>query len=165
MKTKSLNILIVAFCLLGIIAIMLIAFLEQAHEDFPNNITVSSEGTTETVLEVRDLQLTPTEKKEYAVNLVCDASGDYDISLDYQETRDGGMKPFVNVMVKCADTVVYEGKLSDLLDGSAVVEFAGTLEAKDPLVVTISYEMPYEIGNEAQGTSADFDVVLKIEKI
>ena len=163
MKSKSLNILLVSLLLLGLMSVMLIVFLIKAHEDFPHNITVSADGKTETVLEVRQLRLSPTEKKEYSVNLVCDASGSYHIYLDFLEIADGGMKDFVNVTVKCAGFTVYEGDLKSLLDGE-VVTFDGVLESDDPLAVTICYEMPYEIGNEAQGTSADFDVRVRIKK-
>ena len=165
MKTKSLNILIVALLLIGIMSIMLIIFLYQAHEKFPQNITVNADDKTETIFSVQDLRLTPTQSKEYEVNLVCDASGAYNIFLEYEETYDGGMKPFVDVTVFCHDNVIYEGALSELLDGGKIVEFEGELASKDPLVVKIRYEMPGTTGNEAKGTSADFDVHIKIKKI
>ena len=77
-------------------------------------ITVKENGVTESILEVRDLKLNPTESMEYDVNLLCDASGMYHISLDYNETEDGGMKPFVDVTVKVGGEQVYEGKLEEL---------------------------------------------------
>ena len=163
MKAKSLNILLVAFLLIGIFSIMLITFLGQVHEDFPKNITIDAGETSDTVFTVRDLQLSPAEYEEYTVNLVCGASGSYHISLEYTQTRDGGMSGFVNVVVTSGDQVVYQGPLDALFQGE-VVTFDGELRAKDPLPVTIRYEMPYEIGNEAQGTSSDFDVRIAIEK-
>lgn len=165
MKNKSVNILIVSFLLIGIMAVMLITFLGKAKEDFPENITVSSDGVTESILAVRDLKLSPTESKEYSVNLVCAASGSYHIYLDYEEKEDGGMKPFVDVTVKFDGEVVYEGELAALLrDDGELIQFEGELHAEEPLVVSICYLMPYDVGNEAQGTYADFDIHLKIEK-
>lgn len=164
MKNRSINILIASLCLLGIMAVILVVAVEKAHSNFDKNIMVSSNGVTETTLAVRDLKLNPADKKEYSINLVCEASGSYDICLTYDETHDGGMKHFVNVKVFADEKNVYSGSLTDLLDKGTTVEFEGTLEAKKPLVVTIRYEMPYEIGNEAQGTSTDFDVTLKVVK-
>ncbi len=165
MKNKSINILIVSLLLLGIIAVMLIVFLGKAKEDFPENITVSEDGVTESILAVRDLKLNPTESKEYSVNLVCAASGSYHIYLDYEEKEDGGMKSFVDVTVKFDGKVVYEGDLAALLgDEGELIQFEGELHAEEPLVVSICYLMPYDVGNEAQGTYADFDIHLKIEK-
>ena len=164
MKNKNINMLIVGLLLLGLMAVMLIVFLGKAKEDFPKNITVSENGVTESVLAIRDLKLNPTESKEYSVNLLCAASGSYHIYLDYEEKADGGMKPFIDVIVKFDDEVVYEGELSALLDGDEVIQFEGELHETEPLVVSICYLMPYDIGNEAQGTYADFDIHLKIEK-
>ena len=156
--------MIVSFLLLGIMAVILIAFLGEAKEDFPKNITVSEDGATESVLAVRELKLNPTESKEYSVNLVCAATGSYHIYLDYEEKVDGGMKPFVDVSVKFDSEVVYEGELAALLDGDEVIHFEDELHETESLVVSICYLMPYDVGNEAQGTYADFDIHLKIEK-
>lgn len=164
MKNKNINMLIVGLLLLGLMAVMLIVFLGKAKEDFPKNITANENGVTESILAVRDLKLNPTESKEYSVNLVCAASGSYHIYLDYEEKEDGGMKPFIDVTVKFDDEVIYEGELAALLDGDEVIQFEGELHETEPLVVSICYLMPYDIGNEAQGTYADFDIHLKIEK-
>lgn len=164
MNVKHSNIIIVAMLLFAVLSIMLIVFLNQAHEDFKNDITVSASGVTEKTLTVRDLKLTPTQQTEFDVGLTCAASGSYNISLDYIEQRDGGMKHFIDVVVKYNGEVVYEGNLLELLDGDEIVRFEGVLEEKEPCTITIVYEMPIDVGNEAQGTSADFDIRLRIEK-
>ena len=164
MKNRSVNILIVGLLLLVIMSVILVVFVEHAHGRFKEDITVSENGVTESVKTVRGLKLNPTESKEYRVNLLCKASGDYYIYIDYTETHDGGMKKFVNATVSLGDTVLYSGSLADLLDTDAVIEFVGTLEEEDPLPIVFHYEMPREIGNEAQGTSSDFDIEFKIVK-
>jgi hypothetical protein len=144
---------------------MLITFLESVKQDFEDNIKVSEDGVTESVQQVRDLKLNPTESKEYRVDLVCAASGSYYIYIDYEEKEDGGMKPFVEVTVKLGDEVVYEGSLAALLeDGCEPIQLEGELHAEEPLPITVCYLMPRDVGNEAQGTYADFDLHLKIEK-
>ena len=165
MKNRSINMLIVGLLVLGLLATALIAFLIKAKENFPKNIKVRENGVTESILPIRDLKLTPSESKEYSVDLVCDASGLYHIYLDFEELTDGGMKPFVHVSVSADGALIYEGELAALLDGDEVLYFQGDLFATDPLVLTICYLMPYEIGNEAQGTYADFDIHLKIKKV
>jgi hypothetical protein len=164
MKNRSINILITAFVLLGILAFSLAIFIQWAHESFADGITVSENGVTESVLKVRDLRLNPTESKEYSVKLICEATGSYLITLDYNETSDGGMKRFVNVKVKCGGEVVYEGPLAPLLDSDYAIEFEGELDSEEPLPICITYDMPRDVGNEAQGTFSDFDVTLKIKK-
>ena len=164
MKNKSLGMLVVVMLLLVLMAVVVNVFLGKAKEDFPNDITVKESGVTESIMEMRDLKLNPTESKEYEVNLFCAASGEYDITLDYEELADGGMKPFVDVTVTVGEEKIYEGRLEELLSEGMTVEFVGVLEAKDPLTVTFNYLMPYDIGNEAQGPYSDFDVHIKIKK-
>ena len=166
MKKQNIYMLIVGFVLLSLMAVMLIFFLEKAKQDFPENITVKENGVTEGIMEVRDLVLSPTESREYSVNLFCDASGSYYIDLDFEETADGGLKQFIKVIISADGHPVYNGPLTDLLDGDEVISFEGELLSsdKEPFVVTVRYFMPYDVGNEAMGTYADFDVHIKIKK-
>jgi hypothetical protein len=164
MKTRSINILIVSLLLLGVMAVMLIVLVEKAHDDFEGNITVTQNGETEKTLSVSGLKLNPTESREYSVNLVCLASGKYTVKADFEEKTDGGMKHFVNVTASIDGKCVYEGTLFQLLDGKEFFEFETELYEKDPAVLTIKYEMPYHIGNEAQGTFCDFYVHLSVKK-
>ena len=164
MKKRSINMLIVGLLLLGLFAVVLIVFIEDTHDKFEENITVMRDGVTEEVISVENLRLVPTQKTEYTVNLVCAASGDFHVSLDFAEKTDGGMRDFVEVLIKYGDTVAYSGGLSALLLDK-VVEFDGTLYSDKPLPITINYSMPHEVGNEAQGTYEDFIICLKIEKI
>ena len=164
MKNRSINMVIVAMLLLSTMATILIAFIIDVHDKFDERIKVRADGVTESVMAVRDLHLNPTESKEYTVDLVCEASGSYHIYFDYAEETDGGMKEFVKVTVSCGETVMYEGSLKELLDTDTVIYFEAILEADDPVPVTVRYEMPRDVGNEAQGTFAGFDVHIKVEK-
>ena len=165
MKNRSINMLIVALLVIGAMAVTLIVFIMDAKESFPEDITVVEDGVTETILPVRDLMLNPTESREYSVNLFCKASGGYHVYLDFEETEDGGMKPFVDVTVKVDGELLYEGKLDALLAPDAkTVDCEVELYAEEARVFTVTYTMPRDVGNEAQGTYSDFDLSLKIEK-
>ena len=165
MKNKSINMLIVAFVLLAVFSIVITVYIFQAREDFDDDIIVNEGGVTEAIFKERSLKLVPTEKKELEVNLFCKASGEYHVTVDFIELADGGMKHFVNVTVLCGGVTVYEGDLATLLDDpNEKVIFDSELYSKDPTPVIIRYEMPYETGNEAQATTADFNVHFKINK-
>lgn len=166
MKNRSINMFIVGLLLFAVMAVMLFFFLWYAEEEFDEkNLLVEADGVTENMIPIRDLRLSPTESKEYSVNLVCLASGKYEITLDYEETEDGGMKPFVDVIVQCNGIDVYEGTLTELLSDGKQIQFEGTLEAEEPTVVTVIYKMPGSVGNEAQGTFTDFDIHFRIRKL
>ena len=164
MKDRSFYILLVAILLLSLMALMLWLFLHKADEEFEGSILVKENGITETLIPVRDLTLVPGDKKEYDIKLVCQASGSYFIHLDFEERDDGGMKEFVNVVVEFDGVQVYEGRLTELLDDGKIIETEDNLYAEDPVIVTVRYIMPIETGNEAQGTSSDFDIHVVINK-
>ena len=164
MKNKSINMLIISFLVITAFAVMLIIFVGTAKRDFSENIKVRQDGLTEGVIPVRDLRLNPSESKEYSVDMVCAASGTFAFELSYEEKTDGGLKQFINVTITADGAVVYQGSLQDLINNGLKVNFKGELQAKEPLVLTFHYEMPREIGNEAQGTYSDFDVHIKVEK-
>lgn len=163
-KNRSLNMLIVGILLLCAISIVLAVFLYEAHGEFDDRIVVTEDGVTETIVPVRDLMLVPTETKEYSVDFYCAASGTYEFDVSYNEIEDGGMKNFVNVTLTFDDEAIYQGPLAELLDTDKVIEFDGYLNDDDPVRVLFSYEMPYEIGNEAQGTWSDFNILFAIKK-
>ena len=164
MKERSLNILLVGIMLLTLLAIMMVFFLYRADLKFENNITVTENGVTESVMKVKDLTLTPGAQRDYHVNLICDATGGYHFFIDYEEVYDGGMKDFVNVRIMFGEQEVYYGRLKTLLDEGEIPTFDGILDHADPLVLSFYYEMPIETGNEAQGTCADFDIIITIKK-
>ena len=166
MKNRSFYILITAMVLLSIMAVLLIFFLFNADQKFEGSIMVKENGITETLIPVRDLVLSPGVEKDYDVKLICDASGSYFVRIDFQEKADGdgGMKEFVDVIVEFDGKEVYQGRLTELIDEGFVIDTEHELKAKDPVDVTFRYIMPMEIGNEAQGTYAYFDVHIVIEK-
>lgn len=164
MKQKSITMLTVSLIVLGMMGVMLLIYVNRAHDEFKESVQVNENGVTEQVLEVRDLMLNPADQKQYEVELTCLASGQFDITLDYDEIENGGMKPFVNVRIFCEENELYSGTLVDLLDNGRTVVFREALHATEPLVLYMVYEMPYETGNEAQGTFADFNIHLMIEK-
>ncbi len=166
MSKRNIAILSVAMILLTLTAIMLMFLIDRAHENFDDDVTVTVNEVTTSSVPVRNLYLTPGDKKEYKVNVLCDASGHYNLYLDYREEHDGGMKPFVNVEIWCEgiEEIVYEGPLTDLLDGEEIITLDGDLNSRDPLEIKIYYEMPLTTGNEAKGTSADFNIILSIKK-
>lgn len=163
MKSKSFGIMIVGFVLLAFMAITMIFFIVRAHIQFHEDFAITVDGVTEKTLSVPSLQLVPGSQKDYDVHVKCEATGLYEVEVFYYEKHNGGLKNFVNAVMMLGDEQVHEGALGELIDGEPV-KFDWTFEEDEEMTLTISYEMPIEIGNEAKGTSASFDVKLKITK-
>ena len=163
MKSKSFGIMIIGLALLLIMSIVMLLFIVRAHERFHSDLAITVDGVTEKTLTVPSLQLVPGSQEEYDVHVKCEASGLYEVEVFYYEKQNGGLKNFVNAVMTLGDERVHKGALRDLIDGEPV-RFDWTFEEGEAMTLTISYEMPIEIGNEAKGTSAGFDVKIKITK-
>ncbi|MBO6263022.1 MAG: hypothetical protein J6N93_01950 [Clostridia bacterium] len=158
-KRRTRNILILILIIFTLVGIALFFFIRQVQSDFSEEITVEIHGTTTSVLTVDDLNLKPGEYREYAVNLKSDVDIEYTIDLDFVETDDGGLKNFINTEIKCLDET-HTKALCDLLNGEDKITFKCPLQKDVVTQIVIRYYMPIETGNEAQGTAADFNVVL-----
>lgn len=164
MSKLAIRILIAALCVLATMGGILAAYVQMAHEDFEENITLSKEGATHQTLSVQNLTLYPATSRTYTVHLRCKASGTYRILLDYEEKNDGGLKPFVDVTVRVGGRDAWRGTLAELLDGEVIPTLTGELQAKESFDVQVVYTMPEQVGNEAQDTFSDFDIHFIIEK-
>ena len=118
------------------------------------------EGIEETV-SIDGLGLVPGESREYSFVLNCTKEGRYAIGIKVDETKDGGLKNFVNVKIKIGDDTLLEDKLVNITDQTTVLDlsypFLKTTEA-----FTVVYTMPLDVGNEAMNTYADFDMTVLI---
>ncbi len=153
----------IAMGLIAVMAISLIFFVKTDVPKLSETVTVSSDGVAEEALTVQSLTINPGETRECYVFLRSAMDGKFKANLTFEELNDGGLKSYVNVELFLNDQSVYDGSLTDLLLGTPVT-FNTDLDATDHTLLKITYKMPVETGNEAQGTTASFDIRLKIEK-
>ena len=158
-RRRARNILILILIIYTLVGIAFFFFVRQVQRDFKEEMTVEIHGNTTSVLAVDNLNLKPGEYREYAVNLKSDADVEYTIDLDFVETDDGGLKNFINTEIRCLDET-HTKPLYDLLNGEEKITFNCQLQKNVVTQIFIRYYMPIETGNEAQGTAANFNVVL-----
>lgn len=122
-------------------------------------IKLDDSGVTQAELKFSANGLEPTESREYSILLQASSSGTYNVTLEFVGEK-SILGDFVDV------TVEYEGgkaenSLANLLNGETV-EF--TCEITKKSAIKIIYTMPEDTGNEAQGASADFDILLTVAR-
>lgn len=159
-KRRTRNILILTLCVYVLIGIAFFFYIRTVQNDFPKEITVEVNGTTTSLLKIGEFNLKPGEDREYVVNLKSKVSGDYKINLDFTEITYSELKRFINVEIIVRDDESYYRTLSELLDSEEKIEFMSSLKWDMATRILIRFHMPIEVGNEAQGTVADFNVVL-----
>lgn len=147
-------------CLLVIVGFVIWALFDNFFKD--SEVDFDSEGISETV-SVNGLAFIPGESRDYSFKLKCRDSGEYHVGLELKEKTDGGLKEFIDVQVVLDGKVVLTGNLSELMGSSSVVlrdyEFG-----RESVDLVITYSMPESVGNEAMGTSADFDMSILISE-
>lgn len=163
-KNKSIWVLIISFIVVAFISIAIIFNNLDARSEFTNSVKIDGSGYAEKEIEVRNLQLHPNESKSYTIEVAPEFGGDYEISINYQEIKDGGLKEFVTVSFSVDGKQVQSSSLKSLLDSKSSIVILQNFSEDKPLKLTVTYIMSYEVGNEAQGTYADFDVTLIFDK-
>lgn len=117
---------------------------------------MKTDGVTHEVFEVKTLSLFPSDEKTFSISVKSDIAGKFSVSLSFEEIYDGGMKNFVLVEISSDGKSVYDGTLSELLNGKTV-NFDENL-SKTQKTIEIKYNMPLDVGDEAQNTSTKFNV-------
>ena len=152
--------MIMSIALLGVVAILLLNSLQEAH-DFEKRVRIDRNGVVTEKLEVNDLTLNPGSKTEYTVKLKCKLEGTYDLSLVFVETEQSPLKDFVNVTVEHKGEVLKTATLAELLSGTSI-DLVCDLNSVEYTDLIVRFEMPLDVGNEAKGATADFDIDMTI---
>lgn len=151
---------VVAVIILGLALLALVLML---NNDFTNNITIKLKEDGDTYKTIENFSANGLHPggapKEYTINLTSSVRDSYIINLSFVETEEGELKNFVEVTITYGeDTQTY--LLAELLDGETVTFENVEVANGEDAVITVSYSMPSEIGNEAKGATADFDIML-----
>ena len=147
-------------CLMVIVGFVIWAFTDNFFKD--PELEFDSEGISETV-SINGLAMIPGDVREYSFDLKCRESGEYSVGLKLIEKADGGLKKFVDVSVFLDGNEILSGKLSDVM-GTASTVLKDYEFGRESVDLVITYSMPSEVGNEAMGTHADFDLQLLISE-
>lgn len=154
MKTAS-RIIIVVLAVAIAVGIAVICIVLTTNKTL--KIKLDDSGVTHAELKFSANGLLPAESREYSVVLQAKTSGTYNVTLEFVG-ENSILGDFVDVTVEY-DGGKAEHSLAEMLNGETV-EF--TCEIAKKSAIKIIYTMPEETGNEAQGASADFDILLTV---
>ena len=158
MKIKLMRILIAVVCGFILAGVGLTVGVLVGSKD-RNTLRVElQEGKPESIV-FEDLNMAPGKSTEYTISLTNDVTGDCALSFSFEELEDSPLKQYVYATVEINGESVCDELLADLLDGHEITTDI-TLHRSEPTTVTVRYSMPVEIGNEAQNTTASFQINL-----
>ena len=141
--------------------VVLVIYIQNWHKTWDNEIylEVSAGGQVIELVDTPTLTMIPGEEQEYALRIKAKRKNDYVLTLAFAEKEESPLKEFITVKILQDGTLLKETSLQSLLDGETV-GLSGDFSDSKNSEVFIYYIMPYEVGNEAQGANAWFDVYL-----
>ncbi len=156
---KSIGVLLVSFAALILAGLILFVVVTSRQNEFSKSIRLQANGTTEEKMEITGLNFKPGDNREYELTYSCTDGGKYDLTFVFKTTKAGGMEPFISVELENGDRKVTV-PLKDVLEDERGIETTLYFEKKKKESVYLRFSMPIEVGNEAQGTTADFQVIM-----
>ena len=159
-KKQILALVLVAAIIFGIIVYLLLSGNDK------NKLlkeVVLTNGVTYEELSFSANGLNPGDSCNYTLKLTAKNTGIYGIDLTFIEKKAGGLRDFIFVRVE-RDNAVNEYSLNELFNG-LTIGFNIEISRKIPTRIRIIFEMPQEVGNEAQGAESYFIVNLTAERV
>lgn len=112
-------------------------------------------------VEFKELFLVPGKEEEYILSLKSDIKEKYNAEIIFDEIADGKLKNFAHAKIELNNNVVFDDSLSTLLNGDKIT--LSIDPKKNPAKqIKITYYLPAEVGNDAQDTTADFELFISI---
>ena len=130
----------------------------QNNDNLEENTVVEINGETSKTLKADIKGLYPGQTVDYTISLTGDYAEEYSTTLNFFGDNGGALKKYMLVCI-ATENVTLEKPLQELLDGEAISLGQGISQ------VTISYTMPIETGDEAQGASVVFYVELNAKNV
>ena len=158
MRNDALTATVTVLCGLALVGTLLWYFITVFFNDI--NKEIDLKGNITEVVEFDGLALKPGGSTDYTVKLNCKEDGKYVILLSFVETSEGTLDEFVDVTVTCEGAEIVKARLSDLIEGKRIPSFTRQLSKGTSLTLSVTYDMPLETGNEAQGAKCDFEMYI-----
>lgn len=148
--SKRLNIILIAACVLMTVFGSVISSVMNAQSDLKENTVIKVNGETDKTLKAELSGFYPGCEKEYIIVLKGSLASESCVTLEFRNgENNGGLENYINVKITAGEITV-EKPLKDLFDGNKI-DFGSKVSE-----IKITYAMPENTGNEAQGTTAFF---------
>lgn len=150
--------------ILTVLCIILIFWLRSKRGENEMHFTVTIDGQLVTnTLDMDKFSLTPGATTEYTLTVNCEEGGRYALKFVFDGTADEALAACVRVEIACGEELLTSATLVQTLAGETLV-LTQDFQTDQGTDFTVRYIMDANVGNETQGTRADFDVLLTAQK-
>ncbi len=163
MSKRTSYILILSLVAITMIGIIIGVWSYVSQDKFVNEKTIVLNEQPQTEMEVSPSGLCPGMSVSYKIHLRANEGDSFGITMDFKKTDTDSLAQFVDVEVRLSGEKIDSAKLSEYLGGKQItfpIEFDGTSE----IDIEIVYSMGIDVGDDAQNTTADFNIVLSAKK-
>ena len=157
-KTLLARILLSAGSLLILFGVSLLAEMMSTEEE-RNNISVSVFDGAEHTIEFKDISLVPGESCEYDITLKGENAQQYVLTLDFAELEEKTLKNFARVKILSGDDEICDELLRDVFENEDIVLEVDFDKDKNTELKFVYY-LPIDVGNEAKGAEAVFNLLI-----
>lgn len=153
-----LTIAVVAMTVIGV----LLWFNIKGDGNLKDKTTVTFGGETTKTLKAEIAGFYPGKSADYTIEISDKNAADYNVSLVFRKNEDvepekNTLGNYLTVRIVAGD-VTFEKNLNELFGGETINL------GRNSQKITITYTMPLEIGNEAQGAEARFFIDLTVSE-
>lgn len=161
MTRKLAYALTIIMTIVVICGIVLGVYLLKNRDDFTKNITLGDK-TVEEEIDVSLSGFYPGSSQAYSVKFGGASVEGYKVSLGFDEDGDCTLAQFIVLTITLNGEKVTEDKLDKFIGGEGC-SFALSSSENGGAELKLEYSMPEDVGNEAQGTVAEFVVTVTAE--
>jgi hypothetical protein len=152
---RILMICLSATILVGVGVMSYFIFISEDTDTIELKITTNGSKT----VEFHDLGLIPGASCEYSIALRSDVKGEYSLSIRFTGNGRGTLQNYIFAKLYIDGEIICDRPLHELFDDGNVT-FSSHLSKKEGADIIVVYYMPEDIGNEAEGATADFNLII-----
>ncbi len=163
MSKRTSYILILSLVVVTMVGIGIGTWSYVSQDKFANEKTIVLNEQSQTEMEVNLSGFCPGMSVSYEMHLKANAGDVFDITMDFEKTDTDSLARFIDVEVRLNGEKIDSAKLSEYLNGKPLA-FSAEFNSTSEIDVEIVYSMGLEVGDEAQNTMADFNIVLSAKR-
>ena len=151
--------IVIGFMLAVIIGegIVLFKIIDLGKDDHSIGVEIADGESGKVSFE--HLNLVPGDEVAYTLLVSSIEGPTYAVDFEFREISDSPLKDYVYVRMLIGEEELCDELLADLMDNGAISRNL-VISKGEECAVTIIYYMPEEIGNEAEGADAYFELYI-----
>ncbi len=163
MSKKASYILILSLVVVTMVGIAIGIWSFVSQDKYINEKTIVLNEQPQTEMEVNLSGLCPGMSVSYEIHLKANEGDAFGITMDFEKTDTDSLAQFVDVEVRLSGEKIDGAKLSEYLGGKQIT-FPTKFDSTSEIDIEIVYSMGIDVGDDAQNTTADFNIILSAER-